>query len=59
MPFLEIDLERDDVDLVAVGLSFLLLDVEEFARGCCLSGSSDFWFDRRVRLSGMVCKVQA
>ena len=56
-PFLGTGFVRDEVDRVVVGLSLLLLDVDEFARGFCWSESSGL-FDRRERLStGMVCNV--
>ena len=56
-PFFEIGFERDEVDRVAVGLSFLLLDVDEFDLGFCLSESSGL-FDRRERFSaGMVRRI--
>jgi hypothetical protein len=56
-PFFEIGFERDEVDRVAVGLSFLLLDVDEFDLGFCLSDSSGL-FDRRDRFSaGMVRRI--
>jgi hypothetical protein len=57
-PFLEIDFERDEVDRVAEGLSFLVLDVDEFEFDFDLSGSSDL-LDRKERLSaGITCKVE-
>lgn len=52
--FLEIDFERDEVELVAVGLSFLLLEVEEFDRGFCLSEPSDLLDLRDLLSTGMV-----
>lgn len=56
-PFFEVGFERDEVDRVAVGLSFLLLDVDEFDLGFCLSDSSGL-FDRRERFSvGMVRRI--
>jgi hypothetical protein len=53
-PFLEIDFERDEVEPVAVGLSFLLLEVEEFDRCFGLSEPSDLLDLSDLLSTGMV-----
>ena len=57
-PFFGTGFERDEVDRVTESLSFLLLDVEEFVFGFCLSESSGL-LDRKERLSaGMACRIE-